>query len=263
MKFKTILFDVDDGIVTITLNRPEKANTFDDQLKDDMRTAMETIEADKSYRVVILTGAGRHFCAGGDLNATRAPLTDAFGNATPVFMTALYYSRVPVIAAINGVAKGGGCELALACDFRIMSATARIGLPEIQFGLIPGGGGTQRLPRLVGIAAAKEMIFLGLDKTAEEALRIGLVNKVVAPDELMPSCVALARELALRPGYALAAAKRAINAGMDMKLADALNFERETHMGMGTPEERKMARDAAASKNATYAKIFGQNDTLL
>jgi enoyl-CoA hydratase/carnithine racemase len=144
-----------------------------------------------------------------------------------------------------------------------MSATARIGLPEIQFGLIPGGGGTQRLPRLVGIAAAKEMIFLGLDKTAEEALRIGLVNKVVAPDALMPSCVALARELALRPGYALAAAKRAINAGMDMKLADALNFERETHVGMGTPEERKMARDAAASKNATYAKIFGQNDTLL
>lgn len=256
MKFETVLFDVDDGVVTITLNRPEKANTFNDQLKNDIRAAMEAVEADSACRVAILTGAGRHFCAGGDLGATRAPFVDAFGRATALpFVDAIVQSRVPVIAAINGAAKGGGCEIALACDFRIMSETAKIGLPEIQFGGLPGAGGTQRLPRLIGIAAAKEMILIGADKTAGEALRIGLVNKVVGPGELMPASMALARELALRPAYALAAAKRLIDGGMEMRIDDAMKLERETQVSMATPEQRQAAWDAAVARNKAYAKI--------
>lgn len=258
MTFETVLFDVSEGIVTLTLNRPEKANTFNDQLKADIRSAMEVAEADPNCRVVIITGAGRHFCAGGDLSASRPPFADVFGHATPLpFMTALESSRMPIIAAINGAAKGGGLELALACDFRIISTTAKIGMPELQFGGLPGAGGTQRLPRVVGIAAAKEMIFLGKDKTAEEALKIGLVNQMVAPDQLMSTCVALACELALRPAYALAAARRLINASYDMKLEDGLNLERKTHMTMATPEERRAAAEAIAARNPTYAKILG------
>lgn len=257
MQFETILFDVLDGVATITLNRPERANTFNDQLKEDLRAAMEAVEVDKNVRVVIVTGAGRHFCAGGDLTATRGPMADVFGKATPVpFITALSSSRVPVIAAINGAAKGGGCELAIACDFRIMAEHAKIGLPELSFGGLPAAGGTQRLPRLIGVAAAKEMIFLGRDKTADEAMRIGLVNRVVPLDDLMPTCQAMARELMLRPAYALTAAKKAINLGMDMRLDDALDFEREVSAAMATPEERKQAMDAAAARSTTYAKIF-------
>jgi enoyl-CoA hydratase len=261
MTFETILFDVADGIVTITLNRPERANTFNDQLKADLTTAMKMVETDKSMRVVIVTGAGRHFSAGGDLKATRAPMIDAFGKATPVFITAFHDSRVPVIAAINGVAKGGGCELALACDIRVMVDTARIGLPEINFGGVPAGGGTQRLPRTVGAAVAKEMIFFGHDKTAEEALRIGLVNRVVAPDDLMLTCRAMAMELVERPAFALTAAKRLINGAMDMRLDDGLDREREVSATMATPEERRQAMDAAAARNPTYAKIFAAGGT--
>lgn len=258
MDFETVLLAIGDGIATLTLNRPEKANTFNDQLKRDIRAAMEVAEEDSSCRVVILTGAGRHFCAGGDLSAPRAPFVDSFGVGTSLpFMDAIEHSRMPVIAAINGAAKGGGCELALACDFRIMSRAAKIALPEIQFGGVPGAGGTQRLPRLIGIAAAKEMIFLGLDKTAEEALAIGLVSKVVEPDDVMPAAVALAHELALQPGYALAAAKRLINRGMEMKLDDALIWEREMQVSMATPEQRKAAQEAAMARSSTYAKIFG------
>lgn len=258
MKFETVLYKMDEGIVTITLNRPERANTFNDQLKADIRAAMEAAESDPVCRVVIITGAGRHFCAGGDLTASRPPFADVFGHATQLpFMAALESARMPIIAALNGAVKGGGCELALACDFRIMADTAKIGLPELKFGGLPGAGGTQRLPRVVGIAVAKEMIFLGADKTAEEALQVGLVNKVVTLEALMPACIALARELATRPAYALAAARRLINASFDMKLAEGLNLEREAHVTMATPEERRQAQEAIAASNPTYAKILG------
>lgn len=260
MAYDTILFDVSDGIVTITLNRPERANALTEQFKDELRVAMEVVEVDPTLRVVIVTGAGRHFCAGGDLSAARSPMTDAFGRATASFASVFELSRVPVIAAINGASKGGGCELALACDFRIMADTAKIGLPEINFGGVPGAGGTQRLPRLIGIAAAKEMLYLGGDRTADEALRIGLVNRVVPPDQLIEVSQALARDLMQRPAYALAATKRLIHGGLDMVIADALDFERETHAVMATPEERASAQVAATARSDTYAKIFQRTE---
>lgn len=260
MDLETVLVENHDGIVIVTLNRPDKANTFNDQLKADIRTAFEAIEEDISCRVAILTGAGKHFCAGGDLSASRPPFVDAFGRATPLpFMAAVQASRVPVIAAINGTAKGGGCEIALACDFRIMSVSARIAIPEIQFGGIPGAGGTQRLPRLVGIAAAKQMIMLGEDWTAAEALAIGLVNEVVPSDEVVPTAMALAHKLALRPAYALTAAKRMIDASWDTPLEEGLDREREMQVAMATPEERRAAMEAIAAANPVYAKIFGSS----
>src|SRR5271169_7059520 len=191
MNYETIILERKEGIGYLTLNRPDRANTISLQLMREVVSAMEQVEADQEYRVVILTGAGKHFCGGADLRdfAERARQRASSGSerqgggdfVTPRrdIFNAFEESRVPVIAAINGAAMGGGCEIALACDVRVISDTASIGLPEIRFGALPAGGGTQRLPRLVGSGVAKEMIFSGLPYTAEDALRIRLVNKVV------------------------------------------------------------------------------------
>src|SRR5579863_7225290 len=214
MKYETIIIERKDGIGYLTLNRPDRANTISLQLMHDVVAAMEQVEADQEYRVVILTGAGKHFCGGADLRdfAERAQRRASSGAqrqgggdfVTPRrdIFTALEESRVPVIAAINGAAMGGGCEIALACDVRVISDTATIGLPEIRFGALPAGGGTQRLPRLVGSGIAKEMIFSGLPYTAEDALRIGLVNKVVPAGGLIPESEKIARVYIERAAYA-------------------------------------------------------------
>ena len=207
MKYETIILERKDGIGYLTLNRPDRANTISLQLMHDVVSAMEQVEADQEYRVVILTGAGKHFCGGADLRdfAERARERASSGAARQAggdFVTprrdifaALEESRVPVIAAINGAAMGGGCEIALACDVRVISDTATIGLPEIRFGALPAGGGTQRLPRLVGAGIAKEMIFSGLPWTPEEAFRVGLVNRVAPAAELIKECEKMAAGL--------------------------------------------------------------------
>src|SRR5216684_6303589 len=204
MKYETIILERKEGIGYLTLNRPDRANTISFQLMKEVVSAMEEVEADPEYRVVIVTGAGKHFCGGADLRdfAERARERAAAGAerrgsgdfVTPQrdIFSALEESRVPVIAAINGAAMGGGCEIALACDIRVMADSATIGLPEIRFGALPAGGGTQRLPRLVGPGIAKEMIFSGLPWTAAEAMRVGLVNRVVSPSELIKECEKIA-----------------------------------------------------------------------
>jgi enoyl-CoA hydratase/carnithine racemase len=257
MSYDTIRFDASDGIVQITLNRPDRANSMNRQLGADLLHALHAVEDNPEFRVVILTGAGKHFCAGADLREARAPQDmaaprDDRNNAVDF----LQFCRVPVIAAINGTALGGGCEMALASDFRVMADSAKIGLPEIRFGSLPGGGGTQRLPRLVGVAVAREMIMLGEPRTAEEALRIGLVNKVVPSDELLSECNKWARSLAEKPAFALKSAKQLIDKGIEMPLRDALNFERQTIGSMATLEERQAARDRAASTQDAYARIW-------
>jgi len=163
-----------------------------------------------------------------------------------------------VIAAINGAAMGGGCEIALACDIRVIADTATVGLPEIRFGALPAGGGTQRLPRLVGAGIAKEMIFSGLPYTAADALRIGLVNKVVPGAELISECEKIAEVYIERAAYALKTAKALINRGVELPLKDALVLERKMIAEMATPEERKKAQDAAAATQKTYARIFNK-----
>ena len=268
MKYETIILERKEGIGYLTLNRPDRANTISLQLMREVVSAMEEVEADSEYRVVILTGAGKHFCGGADLRdfAERARERAAAGTerkgggdfVTPQrdIFSALEESRVPVIAAINGAAMGGGCEIALACDVRVISDTASIGLPEIRFGALPAGGGTQRLPRLVGTGVAKEMIFSGLPWTPEEAFRVGLVNRVAPAAELIKECEKIASVYIERAAYALKTAKQLINRGVELPLKDALALERKMIAEMATPDERRKAQEQAAATQKTYARIF-------
>ena len=269
MSYETILLEKKESIAYLTLNRPDRANTINGQLANDVVAAMAEVDSDAQVRVVILTGAGRHFCGGADLRdlrprpaAAAAPAPERAnqmaGPPRRELFSALELSRVPVIAAINGAAMGGGCEIALACDLRIMSDTATIGLPEIRFGALPAGGGTQRLPRLVGPGIAKEMIFTGLPRTAAEALSIGLVNRVVPPAQLIPTCEELAAVLIERAGYALKTAKALVNQGLDVTLPEGIALERKMIAEMATPEERREAQQRAASTQKTYARIFNE-----
>lgn len=270
MKYETIILECKDGIGYLTLNRPDRANTISFQLAYEVVSAMEEIEANPEYRVLIVTGAGnRHFCGGADLRdfARRASEARA-GGAEPKseqrtmprrdMFSAIEQSRVPVIAAINGAAMGGGCEIALACDIRVIADTATIGLPEIRFGALPAGGGTQRLPRLVGPGVAKEMIFSGLPWSVEDAFRVGLVNRVAPASDLIVNCEKIARVYIERAGYALKTAKALINRGIQLPLEEALALERKMIAGMATPEERRKAQEQAAATQKTYARIFNE-----
>jgi enoyl-CoA hydratase len=270
VKYETIILERKNGIGYLTLNRPERANTISFQLMIDVVNAMEEVEKDAAFRVVIVTGAGgKHFCGGADLRDFAERARDAksrgerqggsdFVSPRRDLFSALEESRVPVIAAINGAAMGGGCEIALACDIRVIADSATVGLPEIRFGALPAGGGTQRLPRLVGSGVAKEMIFSGLPYTAEDALRIGLVNKVVPAAELIPESEKIAGVYIERAAYALKTAKALINRGVELPLKDALALERKMIAEMASPEERKKAQDDAAATQKTYARIFNK-----
>ncbi len=269
MNYETIILERRDGIGYLTLNRPDRANTISRQLMADLVAAMDSVEADTEYRVLILTGAGRHFCGGADLrdlsqrgSGGAARFGSAPGQDPDVpprdMFAALEDSRVPIIAAINGAAMGGGCEIALACDIRVISDAATIGLPEIRFGALPAGGGTQRLPRLVGTGAAKEMIFSGLPWTAEEAFRIGLVNRVAPAAQLMSACEEMARVYIERAAYALKTAKALVNRGIELPLKEGIALERKMIREMATPEERRKAQEDAAAKQGTYARIFSR-----
>jgi enoyl-CoA hydratase/carnithine racemase len=267
VNYETIILERKEGIGYLTLNRPDRANTISAQLMFEVVSAMNEVEADAEYRVLILTGAGKHFCGGADLRdfAERARARKASGAsgssdfaASPErdLFSAIEESRVPVIAAINGAAMGGGCEIALACDIRIIADTATIGLPEIRFGALPAGGGTQRLPRLVGPGIAKEMIMSGLPWTPQDALRVGLVNRVVPAAELIGECEKIACVYKERAAYALKTAKALVNRGIELPLKDAVALERKMIAGMATPEERKQAQEQAAATQKTYARIF-------
>lgn len=255
----SVLYEKRGHVAMLTLNRPERANTLDAQLINEMQDAAAAAARDKDVRVVIVTGAGRHFCGGADLRAAR-PSASRPPAGMPSPGIALDWMQKPVIAAINGAAMGGGCEIALSCDFRLISATAKIGLTEIRFGALPAGGGTARAPRLIGLAAARRLIMIGEPLDATEALKIGLVDEVVEPDSLLTRANELADLLATRAPYAMRTAKQLLNKTLEVDLATALEMERSYIAGMGTPEERQQARDEAAARSATYANIFSKPD---
>ena len=259
--YETIRVERRDGLAFLTLNRPEAANTISRQLMADVNGALDELDGEPEIHVVLVTGAGdRHFCGGADL---RDLAVARGGGASPApegarrdFITHLEEVRQPTIAVINGAAMGGGCEIALACDFRLMAEEAKIGQPEILFGALPLGGATQRLPRIVGLASAKELVLLGRHLTAREALEIGLVTAVAPRERLMTAAVELASELAEKAGYALATGKKLLNRALDLPLTEGLALERELALNMGTPEEVRAARERAMAKSATYGKIF-------
>jgi enoyl-CoA hydratase len=229
MAYENILFQVDQGIATITFNRPKALNALNQALLAELSKALDDIAADEGVRVLILTGSGdKAFVAGADITelATFTALqAKIFSRAGHAIIAKLQELPVAVIAAVNGFALGGGSEIALACDFIYAAENARFGLPEINLGLIPGFGGTQRLPRLVGANQAKELIFTGKMIGAAEAAQIGLVNKVVPSGALMEEALKTARDIAAKGRVALRAVKQAINHGLNTDLATGCAIE--------------------------------------
>lgn len=235
IKTEKVLLKIEDAIATVTMNRPEKLNALDRELWMGLEEAARAIEQEPSVRVAILTGAGRAFCAGLDINVLASPEKMFAGLPFRNAFEAVRYFRgvfdmyeslpVPVIAAINGACIGGGMEIALACDIRLASENAVFSIPEVTYGIIPDCGGTQRLPRTVGPGRARELIFTGRKIDALEALRIGLVDHVYSHDQLMTNAIKLAKEIATSSPAAVQAAKKALNIAMSQGLDVGLDYE--------------------------------------
>ncbi|WP_044592021.1 enoyl-CoA hydratase/isomerase family protein [Bradyrhizobium sp. LTSPM299] len=255
-----VLYETKDRIATLTLNRPDRANTINHELISLLQSLALRAANDSDVRVLIVTGAGKHFCGGADLRSSSRQPGAPRSISPPGAGLGLDWVPKPVIAAINGSCMGGGCEIALSCDFRFLSTTAKIGLTEIRFGALPAGGGTARAPRLVGLSNAKRLIMVGEPVDAEEAKRIGLVDEVCPPDELLPKVIELANVLASRAPYAMRTAKQILNRTLQIDLASALELERSLINRMGSPEEIQEARREASEKSATYANIFSKPD---
>jgi len=236
------------------MQRPEAANALSRALVAELRSEFATLATDAGLTAVVLAGIeGKAFCAGADLKERLAMTLDetrVFLDELGALVNAIADFPHPVIAAISGSALGGGLEMALACDFRIADASARMGLAEVRLGIIPGAGGTQRLSRLCGMAAAKELVLTGQRIDGEQALALGLVSRVVPTGELRPAVMALATELSAAGPLALAQAKRAVTRGFDMPIDQALAFERECYEVVLASEDRNEGLRAFAEKRA-------------
>ena len=229
MEFNNLLIEKSDGIATVTVSRPKALNALNEETLKELLCCFQGLEHDAEVRVVILTGAGeKAFVAGADIAFMKdlgAVAARDFALLGQKVMNTIEQLAKPVIAAVNGFALGGGCELALACDIRLASDNARFGQPEVNLGVIPGFAGTQRLPRLVGKGRAKEILFTGDMVAAEEAFRIGLVNRVTAPEELLPTARNLAQKIAGKGQVAIALCKDAVNNGLEMEIDKACRYE--------------------------------------
>ncbi len=229
MVYQTLLYDKRNAIGYVTINRPEKLNAMNRTVMAELLACFQALQKDEEVRVVILTGSGeKAFVAGADINelAVQTPLEgkETARSGQQLFDLIENLGK-PVIAAINGFAVGGGCELILACTLRIAAETARLGQPEVKIGLLPGYGGSQRLPRLVGKGRALEMILTGEPITAPEAHRMGLVNQVVPAAELLTAAEKMARKVIANAPLAIKFALEAVNHGMEMPLAEGLFLE--------------------------------------
>jgi enoyl-CoA hydratase len=252
MEYKYIIYEKSDGVATIILNRPEALNAFSKDVVSEILHVLEDIKNDENVRVVILTGAGeKAFSAGADIksmagmNALKARELSLMGEKLCV---ALENLEKPVIAALNGYALGGGLEVAMSCDLRIASENARVGQTEVNIGLIPGWGGTQRLTRLVGMTKAKELVFTGKMIDAKTAEQIGILNMVVPADKFRETVRQFALELASKAPVAVKVAKVLINKGSDIGLDSALALEREGFGVVASTEDLKEGVAAFSEK---------------
>ncbi len=248
-----VTIEVSDFIATVTLNRPEAMNAIDPESATQLHQAWSEISTRKDVRVGILTGAGeRAFCTGADLKKTMPPAESFaelhFGPPAGMPPISALQTPKPMIAAINGFALGGGLELAMLCDIRISVSTAMFGLPEVCIGSIPGGGGTQRIVRAVGQSDAMLMLLTGERIDAQEALRIGLVSRVVAPQELAAAVRAIAQRIAANAPLAVVAAKTLAQAGRELPLAAALELEQQSFGNLRDSQDRIEGRRAFAEK---------------
>jgi enoyl-CoA hydratase len=241
--YQTLLVDKDKGIATLTVNRPDKLNALNAQTIADLSAAVAALDADDSVGVVILTGAGeKAFIAGADIGMlAEQGVLDGRGNAArgQALTLAIEASKKPYLAAINGFALGGGLELALACDMRFAAQTSKLGLPEVGLGIIPGYGGTQRLPRLIGMGLALELILTGEHIVADEALRIGLVNKVFPATSLLTDVRAIAAKIMSRGPHAVALAKESARRGYAGPLTEGLALEADLFGVISSTSEMK------------------------
>lgn len=240
-----------EGVYLLTINKPASLNALDTAVLGELAAVVEDLRTNESVKVLVLTGEGRAFVAGADISemVSKNPIDGLeFGRLGASVFRAIEQLPFPVIAAVNGFALGGGCELAMACDIRLASAKAKFGQPETGLGIIPGFSGTQRLPRLVGPAKAKELIYTGEIIKADEALRIGLVNGVTEPEALIDEALAMAEKIALQPRQAVALAKKAIEAGMQTDIDTAIGIENNLFALCFSTEEQKQRMTAFLNK---------------
>jgi len=252
VNLETVLHEKNGSVAVITLNRLEKMNALNSQLLGELSELLGKYENDGSVSALVITGSGKAFCAGGDVSR------DDHGDPLQTFLKFARLTRdtfhkieifkKPVIAAMNGFAFGGGLELALCCDMRVASEKAKMGLTETKLGVVPGAGGTQRLPRLIGPALAKQLIFTAGIISGAEAYRIGLVNAAVPPEECLSRAVALAKEVSLRAPLAVQAAKKCINMSRQVDLESGLDFEAECVKYVFTSEDKQEGGKAFREK---------------
>ncbi|SHI23139.1 enoyl-CoA hydratase [Sporobacter termitidis DSM 10068] len=247
-----VSYEVKGHVALLTINRPEALNALNTNVLQDLAQALSQAEADNDVYVLVLTGAGKAFVAGADISQMKdftAVEAKAFGDyGNGVFYKIESMSK-PVIAAINGYALGGGCELAMASDIRIAGTKAKFGQPEVGLGITPGFGGTQRLPRIVGASKAKELILTAETIGADEALRIGLVSKVVPDEELLNTALEMANKIAANAQVAVRQSKDAINKGMQSDIATGLAYEAQAFAVCFATEDQKDAMTAFVSKS--------------
>ena len=250
MAYKTIVTDITDGVEVIRLDRPEALNALNSELLKELCKALTCADADPKVRVIVLTGSEKAFAAGADIKEMSdksfadMALADMFGPESNVISRI----RKPIIAAVSGYALGGGCELAMMCDFILASDTAKFGQPEINLGVMAGMGGTQRLTRAVGKAKAMEMHLTGRLIDAEEAERAGLVARIVPAKKLMEEALATAQKIAEKSAMSVYAAKEAVNRSFEMPLSEALLFERRSFHALFATEDQKEGMDAFLEK---------------
>ena len=248
--YETLLVRTEGPVGIITLNRPKQLNALNDQLMDELSAALAAFDADGDIGCIVLTGNDKAFAAGADIAAmARYTFSDVFGSE---YITrnweALRRVRKPVIAAVAGYALGGGCEVAMMCDIVIAADNARFGQPEVKIGVIPGAGGTQRLPRAIGKAKAMDLVLTGRMMDAAEAERCGLVSRVVPLDKLMEEALAVATAIAAQPRLAVLAAKEAVNRAFEGPLADGLMYERRLFHAMFATDDQKEGMAAFLDK---------------
>lgn len=227
---QTVLIDREGRVAILTIHRPDKLNALNEEVRVELLAALAAIETDDTVGVVVITGSGeKSFIAGADIGefAGRSPFDQRFAMRSPRIFDIMASFPKPVIAMINGFCLGGGCELSMSCDLRIASEKARFGQPEINLGLIPGGGGTQRMPRLVGMGQAMRLILSGDMIPAAEAKEIGLVDLVFPPEELRAKTLELAQKIASKSPLTLKVAKEAMRASEKLAIEDGITYERD------------------------------------
>ncbi len=251
MFFQHLLYEKAGNVGLIKINRPHALNALNSEVLYELSDVFELVENDEEIRVIVLTGEGKAFVAGADISEMKgfsSKQARKFSTLGLNLFRRMELLEKPVIAAINGFALGGGCELALSCDIRISSEKAKFGQPEVGLGITPGFGGTQRLPRLIGTAMAKELIFTGNMINAEEAKSIGLVNRVVAPESLMEETLKLANKIASVSPTAVAYAKVAINRGMETDIDTGIEIEKDVFTLCFAEEDQEEGMSAFLEK---------------